>query len=209
MKNSKAFDTTQISSAPDIVTRAEAIVRGLPRYFTGKPCAHGHLDFRTTGDRKCDACNRERVKQWRKDHPDKLREVNRTQYETRKEQRKDTQRKWNAANAAYAAEYARAYRKANPEVAREWRQNNKQRAVWYATTRRAAKLQRTPKWADGAAIEAFYLACPPGHHVDHVIPLRGKLVSGLHVVNNLQYLTDKANMSKGNKFDPETLNEPA
>jgi hypothetical protein len=61
-------------------------------------------------------------------------------------------------------------------------------------------LQRLPTWADKSAIKDFYLNCPEGYHVDHVIPLQGKIVSGLHVLENLQYLPAKENMSKGNKF---------
>jgi len=58
----------------------------------------------------------------------------------------------------------------------------------------------TPKWADLEAIKQFYINCPDGMTVDHIIPLRGKNVSGLHVVENLQYLTPLENSRKYNKY---------
>jgi hypothetical protein len=64
---------------------------------------------------------------------------------------------------------------------------------------RAAQLQRTPSWANLASIKKIYSNCPKGKHVDHIIPLQGELVCGLHVENNLQYLTAKENCSKGNR----------
>jgi hypothetical protein len=66
--------------------------------------------------------------------------------------------------------------------------------------RRASKLQRTPAWADLEAIKQFYLNCPKGYEVDHIVPLQGVNVSGFHVLNNLQYLTKSENCSKGNKY---------
>lgn len=69
-----------------------------------------------------------------------------------------------------------------------------------SATRRAALLRRTPKWADLSEIKEIYDKCPLGYHVDHIIPLQGEKVSGLHVHNNLQYLTPKENSAKKNKF---------
>ena len=65
---------------------------------------------------------------------------------------------------------------------------------------RCSKLNRTPKWANLLSIKDFYAKCPAGHHVDHIIPLQGDLVSGLHVLNNLQYLIASENCSKSNNF---------
>lgn len=70
---------------------------------------------------------------------------------------------------------------------------------------RAAKLLRTPVWLteeESKRIEQFYINCPKGYQVDHIYPLQGELVSGLHVLSNLQYLTVTENASKRNKFKP-------
>lgn len=82
----------------------------------------------------------------------------------------------------------------------EWRRQNPLSGREQFARRRAAKLQRTPKWADLGAIKQFYLNCPEGMVVDHVIPLRGKIISGFHIVENLQYLTPEENLKKGNKY---------
>lgn len=68
--------------------------------------------------------------------------------------------------------------------------------------RQSDKLKRTPKWADQEKIKEIYQNCPEGLTVDHIIPLKGKLVSGLHVENNFQYLSVEENSSKNNKYVP-------
>lgn len=72
-----------------------------------------------------------------------------------------------------------------------------------------AKMLRTPKWADPGAISAFYAAAKRisevtgvKHHVDHVIPLQGKLVSGLHVPENLRIIPAIENRKKLNRYTP-------
>jgi hypothetical protein len=76
--------------------------------------------------------------------------------------------------------------------------------------REAAKMRRTPAWADNEAIAAVYIEARRmtaitgiQHEVDHIVPLQGRLVSGLHVENNLQILTGSENARKCNRFEVE------
>lgn len=71
--------------------------------------------------------------------------------------------------------------------------------------RRADRISRTPSWADLKLIREFYAHCPENYHVDHIIPLRSRLVSGLHIVENLQYLPAAQNCRKSNKFEPQFI----
>ena len=86
------------------------------------------------------------------------------------------------------------------EASKRWARENPAKATAKVMLRHAAKLQRMPIWSDKQAIKAFYEACPSGMTVDHIIPLQGVQVSGLHVASNLQYLTPTANYSKGNSY---------
>lgn len=71
----------------------------------------------------------------------------------------------------------------------------------YRASQRKKKIRgQTPPWADIDKIREIYINRPEGYHVDHIIPLQGENVCGLHVENNLQYLPAKENMSKKNKW---------
>lgn len=85
-----------------------------------------------------------------------------------------------------------------------------------ARNRKIYKLRRTPIWADLVKIKeiykySHYLSKTTGikHHVDHIIPLKGKFVSGLHVHQNLQIIPAIDNMKKHNKFNIEEYNAKA
>lgn len=71
---------------------------------------------------------------------------------------------------------------------------------FYNTKRRKYIKERTPNWANLDKIKEIYDNCPRGYHVDHIIPLKGEFISGLHIETNLQYLTAEENMQKGNNF---------
>jgi hypothetical protein len=80
-----------------------------------------------------------------------------------------------------------------------WLKENWPSQMAYRAARKARVKLATPKWADLKAISDFYLNCPKGHHVDHISPLHGERVSGLHVIDNLQYLLAIDNLKKSNK----------
>ncbi len=75
-----------------------------------------------------------------------------------------------------------------------------QREIHKNSTRKRCRDElQTPKWANTEEIAEIYRNRPEGYHVDHILPLNGKNVSGLHVPSNLQYLTASENLSKSNK----------
>ena len=86
----------------------------------------------------------------------------------------------------------------------------KAKKVARTIARRLGKMQRTPLWLtdfDKLKIQCFYSVAAmltrenkEPWHVDHIVPLQGKTVSGLHVANNLQVLPAKLNLAKANIF---------
>lgn len=88
---------------------------------------------------------------------------------------------------------------------------NKPKYFASAAKRRAAKTKATPEWdkdlTDFVAHEAYLLcilrkvATKIDWHVDHIVPLQGDNVCGLHIWNNLQLLPASVNLSKGNKWN--------
>lgn len=77
----------------------------------------------------------------------------------------------------------------------------------YSGIRRAKKLKATPEWADLKKIKDIYKSAitksniNATYHVDHIVPLQGKNVCGLHVEFNLQIITSTENIKKSNKFE--------
>lgn len=104
----------------------------------------------------------------------------------------DTQRKQRATTSY------KAYKKI---LDKKYLENNRGVTNAIKARYRASKLRATPVWSDRNAIREFYKNCPKGYHVDHIVPLQGKNVRGLHVLSNLQYLTASENQSKGNKYE--------
>lgn len=96
------------------------------------------------------------------------------------------------------------------ERGRQWRLNNPDKNNVKGNRYRALKLKRQPSWLtpdDHWMIEEIYQLAQlrsnltgVQHHVDHIIPLKGRSVSGLHVPTNLQVVTAEHNARKSNSF---------
>ena len=113
-----------------------------------------------------------------------------------------TKKMYISKNAVAISAYGKEYKKANRGVC------NASEAK-----RRAAKLERTPVWSDSKEISLIYQQSASlqklfgrAMNVDHVVPLQGDLVSGLHAPHNLQIMFAPDNLYKSNKFDIEGFN---
>lgn len=191
------------------------------RYF-GKVCdKHPELNGeRRLCNRSCVACSREAVHESQR----KKRESGDQQFlEMRKKHRSDSYYKNHEASkergkkntAGYRerhpeslereAERLKQYRKDQPDRFKQYDQTKYQRhyakIVQRVRLRELALQKRTPTWANREAIDAIYAeAQRTNMTVDHIVPLRGKTVSGLHVEHNLQLLSREENARKGNRF---------
>ena len=186
----------------ELISLKEARDSGLTRYFTGVPCRHGHIAERLTVNRVCVVCTRNKLAAYRiKNRASLLAKKRKAQNEYR--------RKYPDRIKATAKASTRKHRIARNGEKAVWARKNKGRVLAWCRKRQLDKVQRTPAWLttdDLWLIEQFYetaaartKATGVQWHVDHVLPLRGKAVSGLHVPYNLQVILGSENSSKGNR----------
>jgi len=186
----------------EIVSLSQAKQLKLTRYFTGKPCKHGHIAERSTINRSCIECVVERNKAFFEQNKEKVRE-RKAEYQRKyrvkyAEKAKQSRQNWAEKNRIKDQQYKKA-----------WRVENKAKVNSLTRKRQAAKMLRTPKWLTEDDLwmmeEAYELAVlrtsmtGVAWHVDHIIPLQGDDVSGLHVPANLQVIPGYENIRKGNK----------
>jgi hypothetical protein len=144
-------------------------------YFTGKPCKNGHIAPRLKSNRSCKECAY----------------LKRTAYE-----QSEAYTKWKESNKS--------------KVCSDWQKRNKGKVNANTRKYQASKLKRTPKWLsdfDLLKMQCLYqvaimrtIESGEEWHVDHIVPLQGEKVSGLHVPWNLRVITASENHRKNNRY---------
>lgn len=197
----------------EIIGRADALARGLKRYFTGKPCKRGHVAERLTSDKTCLECAAERRKSesgrarsrartaaWRARDPEKVRTQNRARYADNPEKEKARQKRYLEANPGAATAHKKTWRRRNPEAARAIVRNRRAREIAAAgthTKQDIAEILRAQRNRCGYC----RIKLSDKYHVDHVTSLAK---GGSNQRSNLQILCQPCNNRKSDK-DPITF----
>jgi 5-methylcytosine-specific restriction endonuclease McrA len=193
------MDTTNLPK-----TRAEAKATGAKHYFTGEPCKHGHIAPRKTKG-ACVECLKVEWQQAAETRAEYFKEYN------RKDEVRDKKHDWYLENreqviqtaATRPAAVLREYRNA-------WKEANKVQVRADTKARRRKHRDATPLWLtrkQKSEIRQLYqiaitMTQTTGEQyvVDHIVPLRGEEVCGLHVPWNLRVITQEENLKKSNKL---------
>lgn len=202
-------DSTSIPVSPK-----EAKEKGLDHYFTGKPCRRGHVSVRNAKGATCLACSREVRREWRRDNPDRTKEIAKIGYAKNKDHynqicknyyaknrkaRLERSSKWHAENKQKANAASKAWRSKNPDSVNLYNHRRKARIRGQGGRFTAADIANLKKLQNGKC--ALFAHCGQplmvgkkrNYQVDHIMPLaRG----GTHDRTNLQLLCRKCNLAK-------------
>lgn len=144
----------------------------------------------------------ERRQRWAEENRDRARKVDRARYWRDREKR-----------IRLAVRIAAANRGPRNEASRRWAAKNPENRRLHSRVDGAIRRAAVPSWADMKKIRAIYeearrLEIITGipHHVDHIIPIKGKNVCGLHCEANLQILTAVENLKKRNHYSEDAAN---
>ena len=155
---------------------------------------------------------KQRKQDWNTKNKEKIKEYSKEYYAKNSTSIKEKALNYHAENRESLLNKMKLNRLKNIESyktrSNNWKKNNPGAANALNAKRRASQLQATPTWADFEAIEREYELAAwcskvtgEQYHVDHIIPLQGKRVCGLHVHTNLRVIMASENIAKNNRFE--------
>lgn len=185
--------------------------------FVGDVCPR-HVEnngLRYTANNACTTCALDRVKAYQERNRELIKQRTKDYYHANKEVCLTRTKQWVEKNKEYRSAQKREHAQRNAETIsakyKKYYEENYSRMLAKRNKQHADKLLRTPKWLtkdDHWIIEqAYELAALRTKlfgfpwHVDHVLPLRGKHISGFHTPANLQVIPGAENLRKTNKFE--------
>ena len=192
------MDTTNLPK-----TRSEAKAQGAKYYFTGEPCKHGHVAPRKTKG-ACIECLKVEWTEALAKRAEYYASYNKSSAGVKAKQdyyarnKVDVLARAQARTVAQKNTYKKKYKAANPDLYKE-----------LVSVRRRRFRDATPSWLSaGQKLEirfhyrlaiALSRSTKIPHAVDHIIPLQGEDVCGLHVPWNMEVITQEENLKKSNK----------
>lgn len=195
-----------------VIERQAARALGLKRYFTGKPCKHGHIAERQVANGSCLECaflrNRkfhaanpekayEWARRWIEKHPDERRALGRQYYRKNREKVLAGNAAWKAKNPEWFVNYHRRWKEKNRDKVRASHRNRKALKRLNGGTHNAKDVAEIMK-LQGSMCACCRIKLSRDFHVDHIIPLsRG----GSNDRKNLQLTCPTCNLQKS-KRDP-------
>jgi hypothetical protein len=196
-------------------SRQEALKSGSVYYLTGLPCLRGHISTRVASSGHCRQCIKERIPspESMERTKERMRQYSRTPKRLHDSLERARKRLSTPEGRAKHREQVRRSMQ-RPEAKVKQRESYKRyarsekgkaAAKRGMVKRRAVKFKAMPRWVDITKVNLFIDNCPVGFHIDHIIPLVGEAVCGLHALENLQYLPAQENRLKSNKIDPFSL----
>ena len=147
---------------------------------------------------------RERRRNMTPEQADRERASSRKSHQKYLDERKTKQADYREANRGQINQRMRDRYAEDPDV--------RVKAKAHAAQKHAAQIERSPEWRSSERIDEIYKSADEAtqitgvpHEVDHVIPLQGEHVSGLHHQDNLMVVPRRDNRAKYNIFEPGDL----
>lgn len=166
------------------------ILKVLADFPKAATCKDGHRNY-------CKMCHKERKQVWCVANKERLQVKSAQWVKENPDSKTKANKKWRDSHKEYHFTKSAMWRKTNPEKSRA-----------QVNHRRKNLRVAQPIWADKFLIsEIYHLAAIRTTitgfewHVDHIVPLQGKNVCGLHVENNLQVIPATQNLQKSNKYE--------